>query len=111
MLIAMFIRTLPHLISRVVTKHSLKRFSIQIKMSEKGAEVLVELRSDTFTKPNKAMLEAMVNAEVGDSSYDEDPTTKELERKCAELFGKEAGLFIPSGTMSNLIAGQLLSSS
>lgn len=66
---------------------------------------VVELRSDTFTKPSKGMYEAMVKAPVGDAIYDEDPTINLLEKTTAELFGKEASLFMPSGTMANLVAG------
>lgn len=67
----------------------------------------VELRSDTFTKPSKGMYEAMVSAQVGDSIYDEDPTITKLEKTTAELFGKEASLFMPSGTMANLVAAMV----
>lgn len=66
--------------------------------------MLVDLRSDTVTKPTSQMLEAMVKAEVGDDVYGEDPTVNELERYSAELLGKEAGLFVPTGTMANLIS-------
>lgn len=66
--------------------------------------MVIDLRSDTVTKPSPGMREAMVNAEVGDDVYGEDPTVIELEKYSAELMGKEAGLFTPSGTMSNLIA-------
>lgn len=64
----------------------------------------VDLRSDTVTRPTKGMLKAMFNAEVGDDVFREDPTINELEAKAAKLFGKEAGLFCPSGTMANQIA-------
>ncbi len=72
------------------------------------ATYCVELRSDTFTRPSKGMYEAMCAAPVGDSIYDEDPTITLLEKTTAELFGKEASLFMPSGTMANLVAGKLL---
>ena len=65
---------------------------------------LIELRSDTFTKPSKEMLEAMFSAEVGDDVFEEDPTTARLEKKAAKIFGYEAGLFCVSGTMANQIA-------
>ena len=65
---------------------------------------IIDLRSDTVTKPSKAMMEAMFNAEVGDDVFKEDPTIIELENFSANLFGKEAGLFCPSGTMTNQIA-------
>ncbi len=63
----------------------------------------MDLRSDTVTKPTPEMLEAMLNAEVGDDVFDEDPTVKALEAKVAQLFHKQAGLFCPSGTMTNQI--------
>lgn len=64
----------------------------------------VDLRSDTLTKPSKGMLEAMMNANVGDDVFEEDPTVVLLENKLAEIFGLEAGIFCPSGTMTNQIA-------
>jgi len=65
---------------------------------------MIDFRSDTFTKPTKQMLEVMMNAQVGDDVFMEDPTVNELEKKAAQLFGKEAALFCPSGTMCNQIA-------
>jgi threonine aldolase len=65
---------------------------------------MIDLRSDTVTKPTPGMLAAMTAAAVGDDVFGEDPTVNELERRAAALFGKEAGLFVPSGTMSNQIA-------
>ena len=65
---------------------------------------MIELRSDTFTKPTKPMLEAMFSAEVGDDVFGEDPTVKKLESLCANMFNMEAALFCPSGTMTNQIA-------
>jgi Threonine aldolase len=65
---------------------------------------IVDLRSDTVTKPTPAMRRAMAEAEVGDDVYLEDPTVNALERRAAEILGKEAGLFVPSGCMGNLIA-------
>ena len=65
---------------------------------------MIDLRSDTVTKPTKGMMEAMFSAEVGDDVFGEDPTVIKLEEKTAKLFGKEAGLFCPSGTMTNQIA-------
>lgn len=64
----------------------------------------IDLRSDTVTKPSQAMLKAMLEAELGDDVYGEDPTVKALERRIASLCGKPAALFVPSGTMSNQIA-------
>ncbi len=66
--------------------------------------MIVDLRSDTVTRPTPPMLEAMMTARVGDDVFDEDPTINELEEKAAELFGMTAGLFCPSGTMTNQIA-------
>lgn len=65
---------------------------------------IIDLRSDTVTKPTKPMLEAMLSANVGDDVYGEDPTVNALEAKIAQLFGKEAAIFCPSGTMTNQIA-------
>lgn len=64
----------------------------------------IDLRSDTVTKPTKEMLNAMFSAEVGDDVFAEEPTVIALEEKTAKLFGKEAALFCPSGTMTNQIA-------
>ncbi len=65
---------------------------------------LIDLRSDTVTHPTPAMREAMANAVVGDDVYGEDPTVNQLEAESAEILGKEAGLFVSSGTQGNLIA-------
>ena len=64
----------------------------------------VDLRSDTVTQPTEAMRECMANSVVGDDVLGDDPTVIELQNRLAEMFGKEAGLFVPSGTMSNAIA-------
>jgi threonine aldolase len=66
--------------------------------------MIIDLRSDTVTKPSKAMLEAMFSAPVGDDVFNEDPTINALEIKTAALFNHEAALFCPSGTMTNQIA-------
>ena len=66
--------------------------------------MIIDLRSDTVTKPSKAMLKAMFSAEVGDDVFAEEPTVIALEEKAARLFGKEKALFCPSGTMTNQIA-------
>ena len=63
----------------------------------------VDARSDTVTKPTRAMREAMLDAVVGDDVLGDDPTVKALERKVSGLFGFEAGVFTPSGTMANLL--------
>lgn len=65
---------------------------------------VVDLRSDTLTIPTPEMRQAMFEAVVGDDVYGEDLTVIELQRKSAEMFGKEAALFVPSGTMANLLA-------
>jgi threonine aldolase len=64
----------------------------------------VDLRSDTFTRPTPAMRRAMADAEVGDDVYGEDPTINRLQARAAELFEREAALFVPSGCMGNLLA-------
>jgi threonine aldolase len=69
---------------------------------------LIDLRSDTVTRPTAEMRMAMAAAEVGDDVYGEDPTVNLLERRAAEIFGREAGLFVPTGTMGNQIALRLL---
>jgi threonine aldolase len=69
---------------------------------------MIDLRSDTVTKPTAAMRRAMFEAEVGDDVYQEDPTVNRLERRAAEIIGKEAALFVPTGTMGNTIATKLL---
>jgi threonine aldolase len=68
---------------------------------------IIDLRSDTVTKPTPKMLEAMFKAKLGDDVLEEDPTVKALEKKTAALFGAEAGIFCPSGTMTNQIAIKL----
>ncbi len=65
---------------------------------------MIDLRSDTVTKPSPAMRRAMADAEVGDDVFGDDPTVNALEERAAELLGKEAGLFVASGTMGNLVA-------
>lgn len=65
---------------------------------------MVDLRSDTLTRPTPEMRRAMAEAEVGDDVYGEDPTVNALESRAAQIFGKEAALFVPSGCMGNLIA-------
>jgi threonine aldolase len=68
----------------------------------------IDLRSDTVTRPTPAMRRAMVDAEVGDDVYGEDPTVNRLEHQAAEIAGKQAALFVPTGTMGNTIAVKLL---
>ncbi|MGP8245339.1 MAG: threonine aldolase family protein [Bryobacteraceae bacterium] len=68
---------------------------------------MIDLRSDTVTKPTAAMRQAMAEAEVGDDVYGEDPTVNRLEERAAEIAGKPAALFVPTGTMGNTIAVKL----
>lgn len=65
---------------------------------------MIDLRSDTVTRPGRAMLEAMMTAPVGDDVYGDDPTVNALQRYAAERAGKEAALFLPTGTQANLVA-------
>src|SRR5271156_1748671 len=64
----------------------------------------VDLRSDTVTRPTPEMRRAMAEAVVGDDVYGEDPTVNRLQERAAQIFGREAALFVPSGSMGNLIA-------
>ena len=68
---------------------------------------MIDLRSDTVTKPTPEMRRAMMEAEVGDDVYGEDPTVNQLEQRAAEIAGKEAALFVPTGTMGNTIAAKI----
>jgi threonine aldolase len=70
--------------------------------------VIVDLRSDTLTRPTPPMRAAMAAAEVGDDVYGEDPTVNALEERVADLFGHEAAVFVPSGTMGNQICLRLV---
>lgn len=65
---------------------------------------IIDLRSDTVSKPDEAMREAIASAEVGDDVFGDDPTVNRLEAMAADLLGKEAAVFVPSGTMANLVA-------
>src|SRR5207245_10255382 len=69
--------------------------------------VMIDLRSDTVTKPSPAMREAMAQAEVGDDVFGEDPTVNRLQDVAARLLGKDASLFVPSGTMVNQLSVRL----
>lgn len=77
---------------------------VQEAPSEGELDLPIDLRSDTVTKPTPAMRKAMAEAEVGDDVYGEDPTVNRLEARAAELFEREAALFVPTGSMGNLIA-------
>ena len=76
----------------------------QLEAESKIPAGVVDLRSDTVTRPTAEMRRAMAEAEVGDDVYGEDPTVNRLEKRAAEIFGKEAALFVPTGCMGNLIA-------
>src|ERR1700759_882783 len=83
---------------------------IRTDTREQGAESgrqPIDLRSDTVTRPTEAMRRAMAEAEVGDDVYGEDPTVNRLEARAAEIFGREAAVFVPTGTMGNQIAIRL----
>ncbi len=85
-------------------------YSSAPEVDVKGTKPLspyIDLRSDTVTKPSPEMRRAMAEAEVGDDVYAEDPTINRLEQRAAEIFGREAALFVPSGTMGNQIAIKL----
>ncbi len=73
-----------------------------------AADVVVDLRSDTVTRPTAAMRTAMASADVGDDVYGEDPTVDRLERRVAELLGHEAGLFTPTGSLANQLGMRML---
>jgi threonine aldolase len=76
----------------------------EVNVGGKALEGVVDLRSDTVTRPTTEMRRAMAKAEVGDDVYGEDPTVNRLEKRAAEIFGKEAALFVPTGCMGNLIS-------
>jgi threonine aldolase len=79
-------------------------FRRELIILQKIRRMVIDFRSDTVTKPSPAMLEAMMKAKVGDDVFGEDPSINELENRSASLFGMEAGLFCPSGTMTNQVA-------
>ena len=82
----------------------LQRGSHFVGFRSEDAVLDIDLRSDTVTKPSPEMRRAMYEAEVGDDVYGEDPTMNRLQERMAELTGKEAALFVPSGTMGNLVS-------
>ncbi len=77
-----------------------RRATAACGMSHPEGNAVIDLRSDTVTRPAPAMLEAMMAAPVGDDVYGDDPTVNELQRYAAQLAGKEAALFLPTGTRS-----------
>jgi len=84
-----------------------KGLTESLPMADRGVRAAVDLRSDTVTHPSTEMRRAMMAAEVGDDVYGEDPTVNRLEARSAELLGKEAAIFVPTGTMANQIAVHL----
>ncbi|MBB6144846.1 threonine aldolase [Silvibacterium bohemicum] len=78
-----------------------------IHEEQESATTKIDLRSDTVTKPTEEMRAAMASAEVGDDVYGEDPTVNRLEARAAEIFGREAAIFVPTGSMGNQIAIKL----
>jgi threonine aldolase len=93
---------LPRLVMGARTHNAIQRHERKKKLA-----AIIDLRSDTVTRPSQAMRAAMAAAEVGDDVYGEDPTVNLLERRAAEVFGREAALFVPTGTMGNQIAIRL----
>src|SRR2546423_2168213 len=75
-----------------------------LEVQQHTTKSVIDLRSDTVTRPTSAMRKAMAEAEVGDDVYGEDPTVNRLEASAARIFGREAALFVPTGTMGNQIA-------
>ena len=73
-----------------------------------AAVPLIDLRSDTVTRPTAAMREAMARAEVGDDQFGEDPTTNRLQERVAAMLGHEAAIWLPTGTMANQVALRVL---
>src|SRR5882724_13156832 len=81
-----------------------RRAAIQRSIPGVSHDMMIDLRSDTLTKPTPAMRRAMAEAEVGDDVYGEDPTVNKLEQRAAETFAREAAIFVPTGSMGNSIA-------
>src|SRR5216117_381580 len=80
----------------------------QVRETEHPPAHVIDLRSDTVTRPTAEMRRAMAEAEVGDDVYGEDPTVNRLQERVADLLGFEAALWLPSGTMGNAVAVKLL---
>src|SRR3989454_875401 len=92
---------------RHAAPHQSRRALFKRSVPGVSHDMMIDLRSDTVTKPTPAMRRAMMEAEVGDDVYGEDPTVNRLEQRAAEIVGKEAALFVPTGTMGNTIAVKL----
>jgi threonine aldolase len=90
--------------SYTVAKGNQRVEAEEVELRGKDLAGVVDLRSDTVTRPTAEMRRAMAEAEVGDDVYGEDPTINRLEARAAEIFGKEAALYVPTGCMGNLIA-------
>src|SRR5229473_4740009 len=88
--------------SRVAQPETLP--TLDKKTSDKKIKAMLDFRSDTVTKPTPEMRQAMAEAEVGDDVYGEDPTINRLEERAAQIFGREASIFVPTGSMGNAIA-------
>lgn len=82
----------------------IQTISLLIPKKPQVVKTIIDLRSDTVTKPSNSMRKLMFEAEVGDDVFGEDPTINKLESRVANMFGKESSLFFPTGTMSNLAA-------
>src|SRR5467141_2134110 len=93
--------------SYTVAKGNQRMDPDQLEEAGKIPAGVVDLRSDTVTRPTAGMRRAMAEAEVGDDVFGEDPTVNELERVTAELLGKAAAMFVPSATMANQLAVRL----
>src|SRR5947199_6807487 len=85
-----------------------KPLSQVLEQQDITTKSVIDLRSDTVTRPTSAMRKAMSEAEVGDDVYGEDPTVNRLEERAARITGKEAALFVPTGTMGNTIGLKVL---
>ena len=83
---------------------AVRLLSFQRRLYTHCRSTTIDLRSDTATKPTKAVLEAMIQADVGDAAIGECPATAHLEQRTAALLGKECGLWVPTGTFANLLA-------
>ncbi|KAK3607428.1 hypothetical protein CHS0354_035122 [Potamilus streckersoni] len=98
------LQKLTHGLLNQYLKKQLTRYEFRTYSAATIGPIVIDLRSDTITKPTPAMREAMAKAVVGDDVYREDPTVNELQDRCAALFGMEAALFVPTGTMGNLVS-------
>lgn len=94
-----FLQTIPSFVASTDMVHPLSMRQFSTSKSK-----IVDIRSDTVTKPSRQMLECSLNAPLGDDVFGDDPTVLALEAYAADLFGKESALFVPTGTMSNLVA-------